>query len=107
VDETRTPAEVAQAEAARQAVILVFAALTLIALMPLQRRLVEQMTAGMRDPRDTSGAQEARMRAAAQAASRWDKAAAVLWQVGPWRAARWCHRRAEAAREAYQAERLA
>jgi len=100
-----TPGEAARAEAARQAVVLGFAVLTVVALLPFQRRLIDMLTTGEREHMDPSGVREDRMRAAQQAARRWDDAARVLWQVGPWRAARWAHRRAEAARRAYEDER--
>jgi len=104
-NDSQSPAEAARTEAARQAVALAFAAVTVVALLPFQRRLIDMLMSGEREEVNPSGAREDRMRAAQQAAGRWDRATALLWQYGPWRAARWAHRRAEAARRAYEAER--
>lgn len=105
-DRGQTPADVAKNEAARQAVMLIFGALTLLALMPLQRRMMDQLTRTVTDQHDPSGAARKRMQDAQQGAGRWDRAARLLWTYGPARAALWAHRRAEAARQAYEQERL-
>jgi len=103
-----TPAETARQEAARQAVALAFGIAGVLLLIVIQRKLGGSVFDAMQaehDRADPSGAARRRMQAALTAARRWDRAATVLFRVGPRASFWWAMDRAERARAAYEAER--
>jgi ABC-type nickel/cobalt efflux system permease component RcnA len=100
-----TPGETAKTEAAKQAVILAFGILALLAMWPLYRRMAEQQAQTLRSVHDPSAVSLERMRAAASAAKRWDRVSTVMFRFGPARGFDWAWGRAQAARRAYEAER--
>ena len=102
----QTPRKVAENEAARQAVTLVFTVVTIGILIVMQRKggLGDMMQA-QHDRVDPSGAARRRMAAAQRAAARWDRAADYLFRVDLVTLARQANQRAEAAREAFERER--
>ena len=99
----QTPRGVAEAEAARQAVILAFAVAGTLILIEIQKLTGTGLWALLEGGTD---AKTRRMAAAVKSAAAWDRRAAWLFTHCLFDAAKWAHRRAEAAREAYEAERL-
>ena len=100
--QTPTPGQAASTEAARQAVALAFGVASALVLIAIQRKWG---LLSLADEADPSAAARRRMARAQRDASRWDRAARWLFTRGAFGAARAAHKRAEAAREAYEAER--
>lgn len=100
-----TPGETARNEAAKQAVVLVFAVLGAVAMLPLYRRITEAQAAAMRQVVDPTEAQRDRMRGHLESAKRWDRVASACFLFGTQRAFWWAHDKAEKSRAAYEAER--
>lgn len=93
---TPTPGQVAQNEAAKQAVVLVFGLVTAVIIMRLQRKMVHQLT----QPPDVDAERTERMRFALKTEAVWNrigawasKAAVAAWRMG------------DKARAAYEADR--
>lgn len=98
-EQSLTPRETAEREAARQAVVLAFSIVGTLIMVVVAERMNHRILS------DLPGASERRMREAQAAATRWDRRAAYLWRVGLIKAASVAHRRAESARRAYEDER--
>lgn len=104
-----TPRETAQNEAAKQAVALAFGIAATVVLILLQRRMGGGIVAAIEAEAarvDPAGAARRRMEAAQRSAKRWDRAAGWSFRYGPNRLFWACQDRAQAARDAYEAERL-
>src|SRR5215469_7648925 len=102
-----TPSDTAKNEAAKQAVALAFGIAGMLLLILVQRKLGGGLMAAVeaeQDRIDPSGAARRRMQAAQTASKRWDRAATILFRVGPRRSFWWALDRAERARAAYEAE---
>ena len=97
-----SPAETAKEEAARQAVGLLFGLAAAALFVLVQKKMG---AVGIQDYLDPQGAPLRRMEAAKRAQERWDRVSVWCWRFGPWQAAMVAHRRAEAARRRYEAER--
>ena len=100
--EIPTPGQVATNEAAKQAVMLVFAVVTVLIFIPIQRRMLDQMTAKVQERVDSSAAAAERMKQAQQAERRWDRLGNYLFDVRLFEGARRAWARARKARAEYE-----
>lgn len=99
-----TPADVAQKEAARQAVALLFGIAGALAMIPIYKRIARSQVEVLREvmPHDSTMQEVERRQAEATAAAaavrrqvrNWHKVAGMLWPVST-SAALWALRRAE------------
>ena len=97
------PRQVAETEAAKQAVALLFSIVGAVLLLAISKRMHASMAGQLGSM--LPGHAERQMREALAAADVWDRRAAYLFKVGLGKPAQWAHSRAEAARAAYEAAR--
>ena len=101
--ETLTPGQVAQNEAAKQAVVLVFGLVTVLIIMQMQKKMARDMGEAAREGSMPDSARSRRMQDAKRMEHLWDAAGSrvMKWAL---KLADIAWKRAEQARQSYESE---